>query len=430
MGKKKLVVISVDALNMLDFNYIKELPIFNDFIRNGSYIEEVEAVYPTQTYCCHTSIVTGNYPMKHGIYANEIAEPSFHTLQNWFWHKHNIKSPTLFDVFTENGYKNAAVLWPVMASAKKSIPYNIPEIWSDRRISSFQLFLQNGSLKLLPYIIKHRKKMKGKEQPYLDNFTEAVSLEIIKNKRPDTLFIHLTEIDTLRHYEGLYSPKVYQAIDSVHSRISYFIEALKESGQYEDTHIVILGDHGGKDFHHVILLNSLFYQKGWLDIESSGKISTWKVYANGCGGSAQLHFQKDLDKAFYEEVLTTIENFRRHESNDPILRIFDKEEVLRLFSLSGPFVYVIEANEGYIFKNEIRDHVIVEPKEVTKYHLEHGYLPTDPKLKTLFFAKGPGIRKGHKISKAFLVDEAPTLAKMMDVPMENVEGTLLDIFIE
>lgn len=428
MKKKKLLVVSVDALNMLDFNYIKELPIFKDFIQNGSYIKEVDAVYPTQTYCCHTSIVTGNYPKQHGIYSNEIAEPEFHTVQNWFWHKKEIQTKTLFDLFAEHGLTNAAVLWPVMASAKKSIRYNIPEIWSDRGISSFQLFLQNGSLKLLPYVLKHHKKMKGKQQPYLDHFTESVSLEILKKKQPDTMFIHLTEIDTVRHYEGLYSDKVYQAIDSVHQRLIHLLDALKESGNYDLTNVVILGDHGGKDFDQVILLNSLFHQKKWLELDAQGKIVSWKVYANSCGGSAQIYLQSGSSEDFHQEVAKFLASYASSKES-PILHYYNKEECSNDHSLSGPFDFVFEAKSGYIFKNDIRDQVIVPRSEVSKYKLEHGYLPTDPKLKTLFFAKGPSIRKGHSLSKAGLVDEAPTLAKLMDLDFTSCEGKCLDLFL-
>jgi predicted AlkP superfamily pyrophosphatase or phosphodiesterase len=113
-SKKHLIVLSVDALNKHDFDYINQLPNFKDFIENGAYVREVDSVYPSLTYTAHTSIITGTYPDKHGIFTNEIATPSVATKQPWFWFEKDIQVPTLFDYARKANLVTANVLWPVM----------------------------------------------------------------------------------------------------------------------------------------------------------------------------------------------------------------------------------------------------------------------------------------------------------------------------
>ena len=46
--------------------------------------------------------------------------------------------------------------------------------------------------------------------------------------------------------------------------------------------------------------------------------------------------------------------------------------------------------------------------------------------RTTFFACGPAFREGVEIEKACLVDEAPTMAKILGFEMEDVDGRSLD----
>ena len=60
--RNKLLIVSLDALNAKDLSYLQNLKIFRQFMDEGSYVRSVDSVYPSLTYCCHTSIITGTYP--------------------------------------------------------------------------------------------------------------------------------------------------------------------------------------------------------------------------------------------------------------------------------------------------------------------------------------------------------------------------------
>jgi len=426
MKPNRLLIISIDALNAKDFDYISTLPNFSRFIQEGSYVKNVFSVYPSQTYCCHTSIITGNYPNKHGIFHNEVSNPEVSLLQDWFWYKKDIQSPTLFDLAYSMGLSTAAVLWPVMAHAGKSITHNIPEIWSDHGKSSFNLFLKNGSLHLLPLVLKHQKKLKGKQQPYLDNFSEAVAIDLITKKRPHVFAIHFTELDTMRHYHGVFSKEAYAAMASADTRIGHLIEALKQNNLYDTSNIILLGDHGGTDYTQAILLNSLFKQEGLLQTDSDNKITQWQAYANGCGGSCQIVLRDPTDSALYKQVEQVLTHYAK-QKDSPLLQVLTAAQSDELHHTSGNYSFFVEAKDGYIFKNNLASSILTSLEEIKcSYICDHGYLPTHENMRTLLLAKGPDIRKGVILSDANLVDEGPTFASLLKGSLGNTDGIVLE----
>ena len=70
----KLLVFCLDALCTLDLEYMKTLPNFKMMFEKGSMVKHVETVYPSFTYPCHVSILTGVTCGKHGVPHNEILD--------------------------------------------------------------------------------------------------------------------------------------------------------------------------------------------------------------------------------------------------------------------------------------------------------------------------------------------------------------------
>ena len=415
----KLLIISLDALNAKDLPHLHTLQNFKQFMDKGSYVKSVDSVYPSLTYCCHTSIITGTYPNRHGIYHNEIANSKDPLRQEWHWYKKAIQVPTLFDAAKRKNLKTASVLWPVMANAKSAIDYNIPEIWSDHGKSMFSLYIKNGSFSMLPLVLKNKKLLNGKKQPELDEFIEAVSTDILVRKKPDLMTIHFTELDTIRHVHGVFSKEAYSVIDKLDKRIGRLIEALKSANIYDTTNIVLLGDHGGNDFDHVVFLNTLFKKEGLSE----------QAYANSAGGSVQIQLSNPTDTKLYSQVQQILADFSSAKDS-PIKHFFTREEVLTSHHLDGPYSFILEAKDGYIFRNHTLNEIVIPREQLpNSYISDHGFLPEHENLKTLFFAKGPDIRSGVVLEQGCLVDEAPTFAKLLKVALPNIDGHALDALL-
>src|SRR5699024_1834811 len=120
----------LDAFGASDLAFARTLPNFKLLLERSALVEKVETVFPSLTYMCHTSIVTGMYPHKHGIVHNTKLQPK-RMSPDWYWYDRDIKVPTIFDIAHEAGWKTAAFLWPVTGRSK-SIDYNVTEIFPNR----------------------------------------------------------------------------------------------------------------------------------------------------------------------------------------------------------------------------------------------------------------------------------------------------------
>ena len=90
----KLVLFCIDALCTYDLEQMSILEHFAPFFSGGAYVAKVEPVYPSMTYSCHTSILTGTYVNKHGIVQNEAVVRG-KLRSPWFVMKNEVQVPTL-----------------------------------------------------------------------------------------------------------------------------------------------------------------------------------------------------------------------------------------------------------------------------------------------------------------------------------------------
>jgi predicted AlkP superfamily pyrophosphatase or phosphodiesterase len=55
----------------------------------------------------------------------------------------------------------------------------------------------------------------------------------------------------------------------------------------------------------------------------------------------------------------------------------------------------------------------------------HGYLNTNPDMRPIFVAWGAGIRRGVRVENVRTVDIAPTIAHLLGLRMEGIQGRLI-----
>src|ERR1700748_1882007 len=104
-----------------------KIPNMRKMMQEGAYAEGVNGVVPTVTYPSHTTLVTGVWPERHGIYGNTTFDPERKNLGGWYWYAEDIKVPTLWDAAKAAGLTTASINWPVSVGAP--VNYLIPEIW-------------------------------------------------------------------------------------------------------------------------------------------------------------------------------------------------------------------------------------------------------------------------------------------------------------
>ena len=111
--KKKIFVLSMDAMVHEDVAYMMEKPNFAKIMARRAEVEKVRSVYPASTYPAHTTLMTGCYPRKHGMWANFPLKTVEDGVSHWPLYHKLIEVEDLFAAAKRAGCSTAAVYWPV-----------------------------------------------------------------------------------------------------------------------------------------------------------------------------------------------------------------------------------------------------------------------------------------------------------------------------
>lgn len=430
---KHLYVLSFDGLSTLDFDYMSTLPHFKRFLEHASYAKKVVSVYPTLTYPAHVTIMTGRYPKNHGVINNTILQPGRQS-PDWYWQSRLIKGPPLFELAAATGMKVAALLWPVTARA--GIQYNLPEIFANKPWQKQVLVsLLNGS-PLYQLVLNHKygKLRRGLQQPYLDDFVHQALLYTVKQKQPDLTLVHYTDLDSMRHYHGVNSSEAREALKRLDHRLGDLLETLEQNNMQEESTVVVLGDHGHLDAEIAIRLNVLLRDYGYIKLNIQGQIVNFRAIAKSCDGSTYIYVNPNerspgAGKVSHAELLQALYHLLNsfNEEHHCFDTIYSQLEAAEL-GADPECALMLEAKRGYLFLDSLEgDRLsVIKPEEVgvVPHHSKatHGYSPFKDNYTTVFLAAGRGIKKGQILNEMNLIDEGPTLARLLGLSLDEADG--------
>jgi predicted AlkP superfamily pyrophosphatase or phosphodiesterase len=75
----------------------------------------------------------------------------------------------------------------------------------------------------------------------------------IKEKKPDFLFVHLHDVDSVGHKIGHGTPEYYAAIERTDTHIGTILRSIKEAGIEKNTVVLFTADHGGVNKGHGLI---------------------------------------------------------------------------------------------------------------------------------------------------------------------------------
>lgn len=417
---KRMIVLSLDAVGSADMEYLLKSPVFREIKENGVYCDNVSSVYPSLTYPAHTSIVTGRWPRNHGVVNNTLVQSERLSSPDWMWQRSYVKTTTIYDEVLKQGGTVASICWPV--TAKSEVTWCMPEVLPNRPWENqISVSMQNGT----PFFqakmfAKFAKLLKDFKQPHLDDFSYNSAMYTLRKYDPDLTLIHLTDLDTHRHWYGVNGPEIEKALDRHIMRVEELVDYLKKSGKYEDTQLVILGDHYQKDVDQVFCPNYYLKEAGYIDEK---KPKRWRAISHEADGCAYIYVRNEADKLELVEFFSELQK----DGKCGIKKIFAGNQAKKL-GADSRCALMLEAVDGGYFCDRMerpQEEVPVDAdgKVQGKYmRATHGYFPEDDSYKTFFMMTGPDIPKGKIIEKMNLIDEGPTLANLLEVDLGDVDG--------
>ncbi|MDO5550201.1 MAG: ectonucleotide pyrophosphatase/phosphodiesterase [Lachnospiraceae bacterium] len=423
-----VLLISVDALKP-EFVFEQErlgvsLPnITRYFLENGLTAPNgMKSVFPTFTYPCHQSMITGTNPATHKIVNNGIFDPTGKHLGAWHWFA-NTKVKTLWEAARENGYWSASVAFPTSVGAKGD--FIAPEYWWDGSALDSQFI---DAVATPQGMILEMEQEIGQYAGGLD-LSDAgdaqrgkAALWVLRNKlapviseKPFFMSAYFASFDESAHQNGVYSREAASSLEKIDRMLGELIE---EAMKITEGHLVVcvVADHGTLDNTHNISPNVLLHNAGLIETDEQGKILSWKAFSQRAGGTAEIRLADPEDLKTAETLKAVMEQL----ASDPdsgILEVLTGEEA----QARGGFpeaAYVLVSKKGY----ELRDDVIGDYcRTRLTQKAQHGYSENFPEMRASFMLTGEGIQKGQ-IDHVRLIDVAPTLAGLMNFSLPDAEG--------
>lgn len=424
---RRVVVVSVDAMVFEDTQTLRTLPVFSSLWDRTARVERVRSIYPTITYPCHTTMMTGVYPDRHGVLSNELEKPGESDV-SWAFFRESVQVPTIFDLAKASGLTTAAVFWPV-TGRDPAIDGLVDEYWPQRPgQTAEECFRESGSSEeVLRRVVAPNLRLvdgRHRQHPYCDDFIFACAGDMLRCFRPHLLMLHPANVDAYRHQSGVFSPLVTHGLHETDHWLGMLLKAAGDAGVLEETDFFIVSDHGQLDIRRAVALNAILAERGLIDVGADGRVRSWRAFVRSGGLSAQVYVRDPArDAAQVGELLCRL----RDEGVYGIEQVMTREEARRDWHLDGHFVFNLESDGMTTFAGDCA-RPLVRPLTNADYRLgaaTHGHLPTKGPQPTLI-AFGPHIRPGAVIPRADLIDEAPTFARALGLEMTGTDGHALD----
>ncbi len=417
-----LVMVSVDGMRP---DYITEadahgakVPNLRRFLKQGTYAEGVIGVVPTVTYPSHTTLVTGVWPAKHGIFANTTFDPLRQNQEGWYWYTEDIRVPTLWDVAAAAGRTTASIQWPVTVGAH--INWDIPEFWRASTPDDAKLLRAVSTRGLL----EEAKSELGEYRGGIDTSAQGDENRgrytewILEKKHPALLTLHLSSLDHIEHETGPFSPEAIAVLESIDATIGK-IRATAERIAPGRAYIAIVSDHGFVRTDAQLNLFPLFREAKLITVNDKGKITDWKAIPWVTGGSAAIILKDPSDGAILSQVREILAKLASDPANG-IDRILEAEEVHKRGGYP-PASFFVGLKPGW------RTGSVLDGPVLSKIKVggTHGAMPDLPDLHASFFLVGPGVPAGKSLGTIDMRDVAPTLAHEVGLALPGADGKIL-----
>jgi predicted AlkP superfamily pyrophosphatase or phosphodiesterase len=394
-----------------------KVPNLRGFLMDGSYATGVRGILPTVTYPSHTTLITGASPARHGIFSNTTFDPLQVNYSGWYWFASDIKVPTLWQAAAAAGMTVGNVHWPVSVGAR-GITWNLPQIWRSGHADDAKMLATLATPGLIPEL----ETATG--ESYAQGIDETVegdenrgrfAVALIARHRPQFATVYLTGLDHQQHADGPDTAPAHAVLERIDTIVAALIRA--EHKVYPGAVIVVVSDHGFAPITRETNLFRAFIDAGLITLDAGAKVKSWEAMPWPSGGSAAVVLARPNDAALQGKVSALLERLKADPANG-IAAIANKKEIAQMRGNPAASFFVDfqpgtsagkfpDAGDGLNRASHDKG--------------THGYFPGSDTMLSIFMMVGPGIPKRHTLGIIDMRSIAPTLAKIMAVPMRGTE---------
>jgi predicted AlkP superfamily pyrophosphatase or phosphodiesterase len=407
-----------DAYLQADAHHL-QIPTLRRIMREGATSAGALSVFPSVTYPAHTSMVTGVWPTRHGIYTNRAHDPTDANQDGWRWYAEDLRAAPLWRLTEQAHYPTALIHWPVTVGAH--VTFLVPEFWRAKNDEDQKLLRALATPGLLESVGRRHPRFWSQFTPgeLKDEPLADVACDLLRaTPRPVLTLLHLAEVDGAQHRHGLWSPAALAAIENADHQLARLLEAIAAAGATSDTALVVASDHGFADVAHLLRPGVLLRQQSLVRLDQQGRIADWRAAVNTSGGSAYVYLNDPADASTAALVRRILQE-RAAQIDGGIARVIDADQIRALGGDPGAFL-AIEAQPGWSLGGGYAGDLEGTPP----YAATHGYDPARPEMRASLLVLAPGVPPGP-IRDARLIDIAPTIAAWLGLSLGAVDGKML-----
>ena len=413
--KRRVVVISIDGFAAFSWTDPRaRLPRLRRLAERGAVASGMETVFPSTTWPTHVSMVTGVSPRTHGVVANHILNRATRAAEDLtgdpiYDAPALLRAPTVYDLAHAAGLRTAAVDWPATRNAT-TLDFNLP-FFKDQRVFETQTARAVWEeLAALGYPMHRQGEWALLPKRFLkDEMVGGVAAHVTRRHEPALLLLHFLCVDSLQHLYGPRSPEAYWALEYVDSLIGRFLDSLPDPG-LDQTTVFVASDHGFLPSHREIRPNVKLRKLG---AEREARF----VMNHGAGALYRLNG----DLAAVHQLA------RQIAAMEGVSGMWTAAEY-GVLGLPTPAEHaqvadvMFEAAPGYSYGDGAEG-----PDEhgAPKYLGTHGQRPIYADNAAFFLAAGAGVRRDVALGAIRSRDVAPTVATVLGLRMDAVEGAVL-----
>jgi predicted AlkP superfamily pyrophosphatase or phosphodiesterase len=418
-----LLLVSIDGLRpdyvlQADAHGLK-IPHLRRILRDGAHATGARGVLPTVTYPSHTTIVTGVWPAKHGIYTNTTFDPLGLNFEGWYWYSEDIAVPTLWEAAAKAGMIVGSVSWPVSVGAL-GIRYNVPEYWRAPQGADDLKVMRAVST---PGLVAEIAKDAG---PYNNDIDDAIpgdlartryAVWILRHGKPQFMTVHLAALDHLQHATGPFSPESNSSLEQIDEMLGQLEDAARSASP--GYAVCVVSDHGFSRIDHSLNLMKAFADEGLVTLgqgtgfRGAPLVLDWKAFPKVDGGSAAILLKDPKDQPTRAKVEQLLRRLAANPANG-IAQILDQKAITAMGG-NPTAAFWVDMQVNFSVVNKMGE-LVIATKGGT-----HGYAPTHPELLASFFMAGPAVGNGVTLGEIDLRSIAPTLAAYLGFPFPSAD---------
>lgn len=371
-------------------DYLETLkpPVITRLAREGTTTPSMRPSFPTLTFPNLYTLVTGQYPARHGIIGNNMYDPEFKAtfalgspsvVEGRWWN-----GEPVWNTAQRQGLKASCMFWP---GSEAEINGMRPTDW----------------------------------RPYDGRFTPAqrvgTVLEWLKRPekdRPRMITLYFHEADSAGHRYGPDSNEVAQAVADVDKAIGHLLHEIKTLNLNQPINLVLCSDHGMAALSpdRIISLPTLVDMNRF-DVDFSGAFTGLRPKENASPQEAAESIQELVAKLKTLEAENHFKVYLRDET--PYDWRFKQNRRI-------PPVLIL-ADEGWFIS---RKPLLTAEARQSFLKGTHGFSPDLPSMQSVFIAWGPAFKEKHTIPPFDNVEVYPLLCAVLGIsPAPNDAHSVL-----